>query len=330
MGKVYPVRRRRFLITSGSILALPGLSFAQGQTNRIAILFGSNVRVAEPYQKVFFSRLAELGYHEGRNLVVERWFAEGNFDRLPALANELVARKPDVIVASTTPSTLALVKATRSIPIVFVNAIDPVGNRIVQSLARPGGNVTGTSGLNEQLQAKLLQMLKEILPAATRVAILFNPLSQSELQFVAVLQAEAPKLGLSLQRVAVEKEAAFAQAFKSIELAKPDALYVAQSPFAMTHAARIMEFANDRTLPVIGGTTEHVALGALLTYWSNPTEYFRDAAALVAKILEGARPADLPVQQVRSFEMVVNLKAAKALGLTLPQSILLSADRVIE
>jgi len=195
---VNSVRRRRFLIASGALLALPGLTFAQSLTRRIAILYGTNPTVAVPYQKVFFSRLAELGYREGSNLAVERRFAEGYMSRLPALAMELVA------------------------------------------------------------------------------------------------------------------------------------LFVVQGNLGQANAPRIMEFANGRKLPVVSGTREHVELGGLMTYWSNTNEYFRDAADQVAKILNGAKPADLPVQQVRTFELLINLKAAKALGITVPQSLLLRADRVIE
>lgn len=324
-------RRRRFLIVSGAILAIPRALLAQVRTHRIAFLGIASAQVSAPYQKIFFTRLAELGYHEGRNLVVDRRLAEGNLDRLPALAKELVELKPDLIVTSTTPSTLAALKATRTIPVVFVTVADPVGAGIVQSLARPGGNATGTSTPNVlQLQAKQLQMLKEILPTATRVVLLLNPLNPAELQQAAALKAEAPRLGLSLQQIEVEKDAAFPQAFKSIELAKPDALYVAQGAFATTHAPRIMEFANGRKVPVVGGTPELVEAGALMTYVGNLGEYWRVAAAQAAKILDGAKPADLPVQLASTFEMVINLKAAKALGIKIPPPILLRADRVIE
>lgn len=324
-------RRRRFLIVSGAILAIPRALLAQVRTHRIAFLSVGTAKTSEPYQKILFSRLADLGYREGRNLVVDRRLAEGNLDRLPALARELVALKPDLIVTSTTPPTLAALKATRTIPIVFVIVADPVGAGIVQSLARPGGNATGTSTPDVvQLQAKQLQMLKETLPAAARVAVLFNPLNPAELQQAAALKAEAPRLGLSLQQIEVGNEVAFPQAFKSIELAKPDALYVAQGAFALAHAPRIMEFANGRKVPVVGGTPEFVEAGALMTYVGNLGEYWRVAAAQAAKILDGAKPADLPVQLASAFEMVINLKAAKALGIKIPPAILMRADRVIE
>ena len=312
------------------MLALPGLVRAQTRTHRVAYFGVGTAKVAEPYQKMLFSRLAELGYREGRNLVIDRRFAEGDMNRLPALAKELVALKPDLIVAVTTPPTVAVMKATRTIPIVFVSVADPVGAGVVQSLARPGGNATGMSAFNVQLHAKQLQLLKELLPTATRIALLLNPLNPAELQHAVAMQNEAQRLGLSLQRVEVGGEAAFAQAFKSLELAKPDALLVAAGVFAMTHVARIMEFANVRNLPVVAGIPTFIEAGALMTYMPSVAELWRIAAAQVARVLEGAKPADLPVQQASSFEMAINLKTAKALGIKIPQSILLSADRVIE
>ena len=322
--------RRQFLITSSALLALPGLVFAQSRTYRVAFLGVGNVKTSEPYQKVLFSKLAELGYREGRNLVVDRRLAEGDLNRLPGLAKELVALKPDLIVAITTPATLAALNATRSIPIVFVGVGDPVGIGVVQSLARPGGNATGTSALNTELQAKQLQMLKEMLPATARVVLLLNPLNPGVLKHAAILQAEAPRLGISLQQVEVETEAGFPQAFRSIDLAKPDALYVAQGVFEMTYVARIMEFANARKLPVVGGTFNFADAGALMTYAGDYAEMWSVPAAQVAKILQGAKPAELPVEQATSFALVVNLKAAKALGIKIPQSVLIRAGRVIE
>jgi putative ABC transport system substrate-binding protein len=312
------------------MLALPGLVLAQNRSYRVAYLSGVTAKVSEPYEKMFFSRLAELGYREDRNLVIERRYAEGDLDRLPALAKELVALNPDLIVTPLLPPTLAALKATRTIPIVFVAVGDPLGTGIVKNLARPEGNATGTSANNRQMHGKQLQMLKEMLPGARRVVFLFNPLNPGEIGHLAALKADAPKLGLSLQQVGVEKEAGFPQAFKSIELAKPDALYVAQGTFTLMHVARIMEFANARKLPVVGGTPQYVEAGALMTYGSSIEEPLRIAAAQTAKILKGAKPADLPVEQVTVYELVINMKAAKAIRITIPQSVLVRADRVIE
>lgn len=323
--------RRRFLITSSSILAIPALALAQARMRRIAWLGVGSAKLSAPVQQVFFSRLAELGYHEGQNLAVDRRFAEGDYARLPALAKELVALRPDLIVTITTPPTLAALNATRAIPIVFAVVGDPVGAGIVKSLARPGGNATGSSTPDVlQLQGKQLQMLKEILPGATRVALLLNTLNQADLQHAAALRAEAPRLGLSLQQVGVETEADFSHAFKSIEAARPDALYVTQSAFSAIHRVRIMEFANGRKLPVVGGTTEVVEAGALMTYGGDIGEYYRVAAAQAVRILEGAKAAEIPVQQASAFHMVLNVKAAKALGIKIPPGVLARADRVIE
>ena len=323
-------RRRQILIASGVLLAIPGVALSQSRTYRLAFLGVGSAQVSLPYQKVFFNGLAALGYHEGRNLVVDRRLAGGNLDRLPALANELVVLKPDLIVTMTTPATLATLKATRTIPIVFVGVGDPVGTGIVESLARPNRNATGTSANNRELHAKQLQLLKEMLPGTVRVAVLLNPLNPVELQYAATLKAEAPGLGLSLQLLEIESEAGLSNALKSIEVARPDVLYIMQSVFALTHRARIMEFANRTKLPVVSGGGDFPEGGGLMSYHSNANETFRLAATQVAKILEGAKPADLPVEQASVFELVVNLKTAKTLGITIPQSILLRADRVIE
>ena len=327
MGRV---RRRQILVASGAIFAIPGVVLSQSRTYRLAFLGVGSAQVSAPYQKVFFDRLAALGYREGRNLVVDRRLAGGNLDRLPALANELVTLKPDVIVTSTTPSTLATLKATRTIPIVFIAVGDPVGSGIVDNLARPNRNATGTSANNLELHAKQMQLLKEMLPATARVAVLLNPLNPVELQYAATLKAEAPGLGLSLQLLEVESEATLSKALKSIEIARPDALYIMQSVFALTHRARIMEFANLTKLPVISGGADFPEAGGLMSYHSNANETFRLAATQVAKILEGAKPGDLAVEQAATFELVVNLKTARQLGITIPKSILLGADRVIE
>lgn len=326
-----PVRRRQFLARSVALALLASARVdAQPRTYRMAYLAGSSAASSAPLWKALFARLEELGYREGRNLVVDRRFAEGSLDRLPALAGELVALKPDVAFASTTPPTLAALKATRTIPIVFAAVGDPLGTGIVKSLARPGTNATGISMQNAALQGKRLQMLKEVLPAAIRVAVLYNPLNAAELQFVTVLKDDATKLGLNLRGVEVASEAAFPQAFKSLETERPDALYVIDGAFMFMHRARIVEFANSRRLPAMFALSEFVDAGGLMSYSTSLVEQFRVAATYVARILKGAKPAELPVQQGSVFELVVNLKTAKTLGVKVPESIMLRADRVIE
>lgn len=322
--------RRRQLLLAAAMLAIPGGVLAQERTYRMAYLGGGSAASAAPLLNALFRRLKELGYREGRNLVVDRRFADGNLDRLPALAAELVALKPDVIFAGTTPPTLAALKATRTIPIVFAAVGDPVGTGIVKSLARPGTNATGVSVQNAALQSKRLQMLKEILPAISRVAVLYNPLNAAELQFVTLLKNDAAQLGLILRAVEVASEAAFSQAFTSLDTERPDALYVIEGAFSFMHRARIVEFANSRRLPAVFGLSEFVDAGGLMSYSTSLIEQFRVAATYVARILKGARPAELPVEQASVFELVVNLKTARALGITVPQSILLRSDRVIE
>lgn len=277
-----------------------------------------------------FGRLAELGYHEGRNLVVERRFAEGLVDRLPALAAELVALQPDVILAVTSPPSLAAARATSAIPIVFAAVSDPVGIGLVRSLAQTGNNVTGVSSQNSEIQSKRLQLVREVFPSASRVAVLYNPLNAAEPPIVATLQEAARTLGFALRLVEMKSEQDFPVAFKMLEVERPDVLYVIESQFTFFHRGRIIESANRMHLPGMYGLSQFADAGGLMSYSFSLLAVNRAAANYIDKILRGAKPADLPVEQPTSFELVLNLRTAAAQSISFPPTVLLRADRVIK
>ena len=324
------IARREFVAAVTALLVAAPLARAQPRMFRMAYLAGSSAAMAQHLQQALLGRLAELGYREGLNLVVERRFADGRFERLSVLAAELVALKPDVFLTSTTPPTLAAQKATRTIPIVFVAVADPVGLKIVNSLPRPGTNATGVGSQGPEYQGKRLQWLKEVLPDATRVAVLHNPLNAGEMSILAALNDASSNLGLSLRVIEAKSEQDLPPAFKTLESERPDALCVIESAFSFLHRARIVEFANRIQLPSLYGLSEFVEAGGLMSYSISMIEQYRAAATYVSRILKGAKPADLPVEQPATFELVINLKTAKTLGLKFPQSLLLRADRVIE
>jgi putative ABC transport system substrate-binding protein len=275
--------------------------------------------------------LRELNWIEGRNIVIERRFSAGNFDRLREFAAELVRLKVDAIVAVASASTQAAKDATASIPICFVNAGDPVGQGFVMSLARPGGNVTGVSfDASPDITAKQLQLILETVPKASRVAVLWNPTSPFLRSYWSVAQAAAPALGVVLQSLEVQDASQYETAFKAIGRDRADALVVLSDSFATFHRARIAELAAEHRLPVLYGHRQYVEAGGLMSYGPSLFDVYRRAAAYVDKILKGTRPADLPVEQPTKYELVINLKTAKALGLELPPTLLARADEVIE
>lgn len=322
--------RGRFL-AAAVLLCFAARADAQERTYRLAILSGggSSDPAGVPIWNAVFGRLAELGYREGRNLVVERRFAEGRLERLPALAAELVALKPDVIFASTTPPSLAAAKATSTIPIVFSAVSDPVGMGLVQSLARSGNNVTGASSQNAEIQSKRLQLLREVFPSASRVAVLYNPLNAAELPIVATLQEAAKTFGIALRLLGATSGQELPGVFETLQAERPDALYVIESQFTFLHRGRIIESAERIRMPGVYGLTQFADAGGLMSYSFNLLAVNRAAANYVDRILRGARPTDLPVEQPTSFELVLNLRAAKALGVSFPPGLLLRADRVI-
>ena len=282
-----------------------------------------------PYWGAFRQGLRDLGYVEGQNIVIEERRAEGQLKRLPTLAVELVRLEVDVIVTAGTPGTLAAKQATTTIPIVMAISGDPVRVGLVASLARPGGNVTGLSLLGAELAAKRLQLLKEVIPTLSRVTVLSNPANLGVVPHIEELEAGARVLGVALQSEAVRSPHEFESAFAAIMKERPDALLLTADSLHQLHVGGILDFAARSRLPVISNVKENVIAGALMSYGTSIPELFRHAATFVDKILKGAKPADLPVEQPTKVELVINLKTAQALGLTIPPFLLFQADEVI-
>jgi putative tryptophan/tyrosine transport system substrate-binding protein len=274
--------------------------------------------------------LRERGYGEGRNLVFERRFSEGQAERFPEFAAEMVRLRVDIIIVSTTPAALAAKHATQTIPIVIPTAIDPVGAGLVASLARPGGNLTGLSVLAPELNGKRLELLKEVVPGMTRVAVLWNAANPANAAAWDETQAAAGALGLLLHSQDVRGPQDLEGTFALTAQARPDALLVLVDSLIAMHARQIVAFATQQHFPSVFGSREWVVAGGLMSYGPSIPDLFRRAATYVDKILKGAKPADLPVEQPTKFELIINLKTAKALGLTIPESFLLRADEVIE
>jgi putative ABC transport system substrate-binding protein len=274
--------------------------------------------------------LRELGYAEGKSIIFEYKFAENKYERLPGLASELIRSKVDIIVVHASTGTRAVKQATSIIPIVMVGVGDPEGTGFVTSLARPGGNITGVSNIDAVLDAKRLQLLKELLPKLVRLAVLRNPANPaSQLQFREA-QTAAQSLGIETQLFDVRDPKELESAFAAIAKARADALIVLTDPLFLSQQKQIVNLIVTKRLPSVFGRDELVDAGGLMSYGANLPDQFRQAATYVDKILKGAKPADLPVQRATKFELVINLKAARALGLTIPQSVLMQADRVID
>ncbi len=284
-----------------------------------------------PFLEAFRQGLRELGYVEGKNIQLEVRWGEGKLDRLPALADELVRLRVDVIVAATSPSVLAAKRATRTIPIVMPLSSDPVGDGLVASLARPGGNITGLSMMAPEVGAKRMQLLKEVLPKLSRaVAVLWNPAYAGMGARFRDAQRNAPLAGVDVRSLEVRDTRELERALDAITRERPDALILLADPLTLSQRLRIVEFAAEARLPAMYEISEFADAGGLMSYGHNPGEMCRRAATYVDKILKGAKPGDLPIEQPTKFELVINLKTAKALGVTIPQAVLLSADRVIE
>jgi putative tryptophan/tyrosine transport system substrate-binding protein len=302
---------------------------AAGKTHRIGILFGTTRAFNTARIETFRKTLRELGYVEGKNIVIEYRYADGQLDLLPVLASELVQLKVDVIVTSATSGVLAAKNASGTIPIVFTALGDPVGSGLVASLARPGGNVTGLSILATELSGKRLELLKEAFPKVTRAVMLWNPTSSGEsLQFKET-QEVAKTLGVQLLSMEVQVANDFETGFQLAKKERAQALLVVPSPVTNSNLKQILEFAAKNRLPAMYAAPEVVDAGGLMSYAPNYADQFRRAAIFVDKILKGTKPADLPVEQATKFEFVINLKTAKQIGLTIPPNVLARADRVI-
>ena len=328
--------RRQVVVSLGAVvLAAPLMSLAQQQPAKIARIGYLQPVVPEnnssPLLEDFRQGLRELGYVEGRNLQLEVRWGEGKLERMPALAEELVRLKVDVIVAVTAPSVMAAKQATGTIPIVMPFSSDPVGDGLVTSLARPGGNITGLSMMAPELGAKRLQLLKEVFPKIFRpVAVIWNPDYAGMMARFRQTQGAAPAVGMGVRSVEVRDSRELERALETMVRERPDALVLLADPLTLSQRLRIVEFAAEERLPAIYEVSQFVDAGGLMSYGPDIDELVRRAATYVDKILKGAKPADLPIEQPTKFEFVINLKCAKVLGVTIPQSVLLQADRVIE
>jgi putative tryptophan/tyrosine transport system substrate-binding protein len=328
------VDRRAFIGTlAGGLLAAPLAAEAQ-QADKMARIgwLAVNLAAFPHVREAFLQGLRDLGHVEGRNVVIEYRSAEGKSERLPALAAELVALKVDVIVAPSTPEALAAKQATRTLPIVFAVAADPVASGLVTGLAQPGGNVTGLSILAPELIGKRLEQLTQAVPGVSRVAVLWQPGAlgkRTEQDMLKGAEATAGALGVRLQSVEVRSPADFDRAFSDMTRARAGALIVLPSPI-FSERRHLVDLAAKNRLPAVYTWREYVDAGGLMSYGPDLADMLRRAATYVDKILKGAKPADLPIEQPTKFELVINLKTAKALGLTIPQSLLQRADQVIE
>jgi putative ABC transport system substrate-binding protein len=333
MGRMDRVSRRSTLLTAVALLAAPRGAGAQqaGKVYRIGYLSTPTRESVEHGLQAFLRKLRELGWVEGQNLAVEYRWAEGNVERLPGLAAELVRRKMDVIVAPAGSAALAAKNATSSIPIVMIFPSDPVELGLVASLSRPGGNITGTAFTpGPEIFGKQLQFLTEMVPRASRVAMLSNPVDPSfALQMIEV-EATARALRVRLQPLEARGPEDFDGAFAAMARERADALLVGGTSTFLAHRARLAELALKGRLPTMFSFRECVDAGGLMAYAVNMVDFVGHAAVYVDKILRGAKPADLPVEQPTKFELIINLKATKALGITVPQTLLLRADEVIQ
>jgi ABC-type uncharacterized transport system substrate-binding protein len=329
--------RRRFLLTSlAGAVAAPHGADAQQPTKvaRIGYLTTADAATAPHHlREAFLKGLRDLGYVEGRNLVIEIRSAEGKFERLPALAAELVALKVDVILAPASVHVLAARQATKTIPIVFVNSGDPVASGLVATLAQPGGNVTGLSTLAVDLIGKCLEQLPQAVPGVSRVAVLRDAgdaPERTEKDMLKRAEVAGRALGVRLHFVEARSPADFDRAFSEMARARAGALTVLQSTTFFLERRRLVDLAAKNRLPAVYTSREFVDAGGLMSYGPDFADLFRRAATYVDKILRGAKPGDLPVEQPAKFELVINLKTAKTLGLTIPPSLLARADQVIE
>ena len=327
------MNRRAFLSgLSGSLLAAPLAARAQQKAMPVigVLNTGSPGPSSAPLMGAFRQGLSEAGYVEGQNLAIEYRWAEGHYDRLPALAADLVGRKVDLIMANSPPSALAAKSATSTIPIVFRSGADPVRDGLVASLARPGGNLTGVSFIADELTAKRLDLLSELVPRVGVIALLMNPNNATAERVIRDVQEAARTKGLQLHVLKASSESEIDTAFASLVQLHAGALVVGADPFLSGRREQLVALASRRAVPSIYAWREFAASGGLISYGPSLTSAFRLVGHYAGKVLKGAKPADLPVQQPTTLELVINLKTAKALGLTVPRSMLMHADEVIE
>ena len=327
------MKRREFISLVGAAAAWPLAARAQqvGKTPKIGYLGVSSPSLEPHYVEAFRQKLRELGHVEGKNIAIEYRWAEGQDDRLPNLASELVRLKPDVIVTTGTPGAVAAMQATKTIPIVMASSADPVGSGLVASLARPGGNVTGFTILGPELEGKRLELLKQAVPGLSRLAVLWNPSNPGIVSYFETVKNAGRALQISLGPVVeVRRSDELDSAFTAIASARPHALVVIADRFLLSHRKQIVEFAAVKRLPTMYPYREYVDAGGLMSYAPSNIELFLGTAIYVDKILKGAKPGDLPIQEPTKFELVINLKTAKALGLDVPLHLQQLANEMIE
>ena len=324
--------RRAFVVGSGVVLLAAPLA-VQAQPaekpSRIGFLV-YGVSGPSPELDAFRQGLRDLGYVEGQNITIEYRFANGQVGRLPELAAELVRLNLDVIVTPGTPASMAAKKATSTIPIVFAGVADAVGAGLVATLARPGGNITGLTSISAELGGKRLELLKVVAPKASRVAVLYNPADQSNVLVLKELQESSRALGLTLQPLAVRGPGEFESAFAAMTREHVHTLFGAAGALTTEHRKPLVGLAAKNRIPAMWGERQFVEAGGLMSYAVNFYDQLRGAAIYVDKILKGAKPGDLPVEQPTRYELVINLTAAKTLGLSIPQSLLVRADEIIQ
>jgi putative ABC transport system substrate-binding protein len=322
------MRRRDFIRLIGGAAAWPLAARAQqpGKFWRIGFIAHRH----ESFYDTFFERLRELGYAEGKNLFVERRYAQGHADRFQEFADEMVRLNVDVIIVVTTPAAQAAKRATTTIPIVHPAVIDPVGTGLVASLAGPGGNLTGLAIPDAELSAKRLEVLKEVIPRLSNGAVLWNAANPANAVAWKQTDKAARMLAVTLQSYEVRNVNDFEGAFAAIAQQRPDFFYVLQDALMLGNRRQIINFANQNRLPSMFVGKEWAEEGGLICYGIRLSEWYRRAASYVDKILRGAKPADLPMEQPTLFELVFNLKTAKAIGVTIPPALILRADKVIE
>ena len=327
------IDRRAFITFVGAGLVVAPLTADAQQAAKVArIGFLGNSTAALEANLVgpFREGLREFGYVEGQNILIEYRWAEGQYERFPALIAELLARKVDVIVTAGTPATLAVKRATASVPLVMIAVGDPVGTGIVPSLSHPGGNITGLTSIAQELEGKRLELLREVIPSVSHIAVLWNSASPVQVIQEKAVQAAAQVLRMKVLSLGVRNIEEIEGALAAIVRDRPAALLVLADRLFLHNRARIMDFAAQHRLPGVHAYRELVEAGGLMSFGPSYAGMHRRAATYVDKILKGASPADLPVERPATFELVINQKAAKALGLTIPQSVLLRATEVIQ
>jgi putative ABC transport system substrate-binding protein len=326
--------KRKIVIGLLTAVLLTTVSFAnaqqKGKIPRIGFLGNSTAELEANLIEPFREGLRDLGYVEGKNIVLEWRWAEGKYERFPALIAELIAAKVDLIVTAGTPATIALKKATTTLPLVMIAVGDPVGTGLIASLAHPGGNLTGLTSISPELDGKRLELLREVVPKISHVAVLWNPTSPLQVAGERETQAAAQAMGIKVLSLGVQAEEQFDNAFATIRKEKPGALLVLADRLFLHHRARIMDFATKQHLPGVHAYVELVEAGGLMSYGPSYAGMHKRAAYFVDRILKGTKPADLPVEAPAKFELVINLKAAKQIGVTIPPNVLYRADKIIK